>query len=391
MLPNGKVWIVISCQGVADTIRDEVDDGNFAQAKTLSFKAQALADKLASFVAQKGGHLHLNLLERQIIEAPESVAEELPNILEGYRQDLPGMICVGVGLTFEEASTAMKLSHLTNDIELYDPDDNRFSGAKQYTTKSEGQVTLPINMFDQTVPGVQQHDMATEQQEQEVDDASEQKFITKPGIEEELEAESALVQAIAQILSGGAQQQQQQQAQQPRDLREALEGGPVEGYQPAQSGQSRQQGKPQVKGKPGEKEEKAEADPSSDATDAKLGALLHSVKASLPQIMAMHKENPDAYKSAMNLVQKLVGLTKERRMKKYENMAEDLNKAIRLKLPVGSRDGKWMKVMVNGKEVWRQAGAGLTMDAQGQPVSVKSANKQATGKPPVTGENVPKA
>lgn len=93
--------------------------------------------------------------------------------------------------------------------------------------------------------------------------------------------------------------------------------------------------------------------------------------------MALHDKNPEAYKAAMALVQKIVLAAKHGQTKKAEDITEDLEKAIRLRLPVGARKGNKLKVLINGHEVWRSMASGQVKDAQGEPVSVRSSNKEA--------------
>lgn len=359
----GSIFVVISCQGVADAIRDAIDHGRFAEARSLSYKANGLSRKLASAVQERGGHLQMFTYDRQVMEVPSTVAEDMPQYLDPYVKDMPGMVAAGLGLTFREAVAAMKASEISGEIEMYDPEDARFEGVSEYV-KAEQPYELPVNMFDVTVP-------------QEDPKPNQEGFVSRPEIEEELQAQAALIQAIAQVMGGGQQAQQPPQPE-ARDLREALEGGPVEGYQPQQPQGQEGQDKPQPKGEETEKEEMGSEGGSE--VDSRLGTLLHSVKASLPQIMSLHDKNPAAYKAAMNLVQKLVAVAKERRVKKAEDITDELNKTIHLRLPVGARKGNKRKVLVGGKEVWRQMGAGQVQDAQGQPISVKSHNRTADGK-----------
>lgn len=366
---QGPVFVVISCQGVADAIKDAVDQGRFSEARSLSYQAAGLARKLASHVQEKGGHLDVFLLERQVMEVPSTVAEDMPNYLEPYMSELPGMVAAGMGLTFREAVSAMQASEISGEIEMYDPDNVKFSGVSEYV-KAEQPYQIPVNMFDVTVPG-----------EKPIE--SDEDFKSRPSADEEMQAQAMLVQALAQIMGGGQQMQQPQQ-QDPRDLREALEGGQIDGYQPHEDAGDKSPKKDSKGSDSGDKSPKkdtsdkeVEKEEEGD-TDDRLDKLLHGVKASIPQIMALHDKNPEAYKAAMSLVQKLVAVAKERRVKKAEEITDALNKA--LKLPIGSRRGNRRKVLVNGREAWRQMASGQVQDQQGQPISVKSSNKASEGK-----------
>jgi hypothetical protein len=289
-------------------------------------------------------------------------------ILEGYSKDIPGLIAVGMGLSFREAVAAMHASIATGDIEMYDPENPIFEGVGEYIRKVEQPLELPVNMFDATIPKV------------EGEDPDQDGFVAKPEFEKDVEMQSAMVQAMAQVLQGGQQQQQQmmQQAQQqPRDLREALEGKQVDGYAPAEEGEEGKGKKSKDSEGSGEKSETKGDDEGDEGDSDKLDALLGKVKESLPQIMALHDKNPQAYKAAMALVQKLVQVAKQGKTKKAEEVTDELEKAIRLRLPVGARKGNKRKVLVDGKEVWRSMAAGQVQDSKGQPISVRESNKEA--------------
>ena len=302
-MPSGSVFVVISCQGVTDAIRDAVDQGQFNDARALSYKTTGLARKLASQVQEKGGHLTVFIPERQVMEVPSSVAEDMPSYIEPYMQELPGMVAVGMGLTFGEAVMAMKTSLISGEIEMYDPKDSKFGRDNEYAkadaegSHSEMPYQLPVNMFDVTVP------------ETEPVEPNNEGFVSRPEVEEELQAQAALIQALAQLMTGGQQPQPGQPGQpgqDPRDLREALEGGPVEGYQPQEEGEGKgSEKKPKKESKKKDSDEKAEKDDEEGGAEKRLGKILSDVKASLPQIMALHDKNPAAYKAAMTLVQKL--------------------------------------------------------------------------------------
>jgi hypothetical protein len=358
----------LACDAAVDVIRDAVDGGRFEQARELAYKIKGLSQKLKSTVQEKGGHLHFFILDRQVLEVPESVAETLPNILSDYTQELH--VFVGMGMTFREAAMACRASKLSGEIEMYDATDPRFEGVSEYF-KSENPFELPVNLFDVTMP----------ENEEIEPEAGNSKGPAIPSIQEALSAEAQLVQAMAQAMQGGAPEQAQaaQQAQ-PRDLREALEGQQIQGYQPqqpqqAQAAQQAQQAQPAQPA-----EETAQAAPEEPDTGERLNGLLSQVKESLPNIMELHDKNPQAYRAAMNLIQKLVMVAKERNVQKAEEITEALNKKLELRLPVGFRRGNKRKVLVNGREVWREMSAGMVQDSHGQPISIKEANREAQNK-----------
>ena len=316
---NGKIFIVISLQGVAEQIREAIDDSNFDKAKRLSYMYESIGEKIQSIVRERGGYMHLFLADRQVLEVAPTVAEDIPGMLENYAKDIAGPIAMGMGLSFREAVAAMHASTSTGEIEMYDPENPIFEGASEYVNKAERPFELPVNMFHSTIPKPKAEENKND-------------FVSKPGIKDDIKMQSALIQSMLQLLQGNqAQQQQQQQAMMqqqgqqssggPRDLREALEGKQVEGYSPEDQAAEKQSiEKPQqAKQEPEEKEKESHE---------KLDALLGKVKESLPQIMALHDKNPEAYKAAMALVQKIVLAAKHGQTKKAEDITEDLEKAI---------------------------------------------------------------
>ena len=48
-----------------------------------------------------------------------------------------------------------------------------------------------------------------------------------------------------------------------------------------------------------------------------------------------------------------------------------------MKYPIGTRKGRKVKVIIDGKAVWRSMSAGRVQDARGQAISVKSHNAAA--------------
>jgi hypothetical protein len=120
------VWVIIATDGVSDKIRDLVDSGYFSEAKSIDIHLKAVSDKIQSLVNEKGGDIKISTYDRQVLELPISVAEELPLILAGYRQVFGSMMSVGMGLDMNEAALAVKKSTYTNDIEMYDPKDDTY-------------------------------------------------------------------------------------------------------------------------------------------------------------------------------------------------------------------------------------------------------------------------
>ena len=140
----------MSCNELANRLREYIDKGFFGESKSLTYQINSFLEKIASFAQERGGHLHVNLVDRQVLELDEDSAEELPNILEGFRAQSSANIACGVGLTFDEAASAMRASMISDEIELYDPEDSRFSGVVYYKSENGNDFVLPHNLFDAT-------------------------------------------------------------------------------------------------------------------------------------------------------------------------------------------------------------------------------------------------
>src|SRR5271170_8087399 len=103
MATQNSIWIVISCDAAAERVRSLLDRGYFAEAEGLSNSIKSFSGKISKEAESKGGHLYVTLMERIVMQVPLSYAEELPNVVEGYREALGSDVAVGLGLSFEEA------------------------------------------------------------------------------------------------------------------------------------------------------------------------------------------------------------------------------------------------------------------------------------------------
>jgi hypothetical protein len=374
MPTTNSVWISISCEELSDRIKEKIDRGLFEDAQSMSYAVTSFLDKISKFFQSKGGHLYINLIDRQIIETTDTVAEEIPNIIEGYKEILGNRVAVGLGLTFNEATLAMQMSRYSGEIELYDSTDPKFKqnesghGYAKAETESQ-QVNLPHNIFDPLTP---------KPNFQESDHLP--KF--RPSVQEEFQSDTKFIQSMAQQFAPPPPPppQQQPNQNQSQDLLEALHGGKVPGHSPSPEQQQPKQ-KPKTGNTNGAPEDDDDHAHISHA-NTKLGELLTNVSSYIPQIMALEEKNPQAYKNAMKLIHKLLEVAKKRKTNKSEQESEleELNKRIKRKLPVGSVVNRRKKVLINGREVWRSVSAGQVMDTQGEAISVKSSNYQAEGK-----------
>ncbi|RLF65138.1 MAG: hypothetical protein DRN30_04580, partial [Thermoplasmata archaeon] len=126
-------------------------------------------------------------------------------------------------------------------------------------------------------------------------------------------------------------------------------------------------------------------------SDDKIAAQLDNIKGQIPQIMGLADKDPKAFKQTMNMINKLIQLahSRSKTTKKSETREkiEQLIKAINSKAstkpsshgiiyPVGTRLGRYKKVLVEGKSTWREMSSGAVKDNSGNPISVKEYNKQ---------------
>jgi hypothetical protein len=392
MSSSNTVWISISCDLLAQEIKRLLDMGFFAEASAKSYKANALLNKMKTFVQSKGGNMKIMLLERQVFELGVIAAEELPNLVQSYKTEFGRKISVGMGLTFEEASKAMQLSTSTGDIEMYDPEThskemkeefgaNAVKDTEKYFKAEGDSPDFDLDM-DLDMPEYNQAGAATSR------NGNDYFHAPVPDINAHQQMEQQYIQQINQSLGFDPQQMMQQQ-QQPRDLLESLNGGQMQGYNPEQAQQEKAQSKEGANPSDEEQQmesEVAQAEEEAKQTDQKLATLLGTVKEQIPQIMALSQKDPKAFKQAMAMVSKLVNVAHQRKKtQKAETLesAEEFAKAIKMGIhrhqlfPVGTRLKGKKKVMVNGKEVWRSLRAGQVRDSKMQPISVESSNYYA--------------
>jgi len=388
MSTQTSVWIMIATDGVSNKIKDLVDSGYFVEAHDLDYHLKAVADKLNKLVGEKGGSVKLSTYDRQVLELPITVAEELPLILAGYRQVFGPLMAVGMGLDLREAALASKKSVFSNDIELYDPKDESYKVLVK-TLELEDEVFQPQpNLYDETHP---------KSPKASADEADVGRYIPGLNAQQALEAENQLVQATVQQLMGPAQaMQQQQQAQmeqqaKEQEKQESGKGG--EGSLLEELSGEKKSDKPKTESKQSKasSEDDSDADDSDDESDdddsddssgstEKLGQLLSDVQDKMPKLMELHDKNPEAFKKVVNLLHKLVSVVKSRKSdaKKseagIEAMTEELNKMIKIRYPVGTVKGRKKKVIVDGKAKWRGVAAGQVKDVKGNAISVESHN-----------------
>lgn len=409
-MSSNSVWVVISSNKAQEKLIRLIDSGQLAEAVGRNQALESLVNKIKAFVQQYGGYLPIAVFGRIVMQIPSSAAEQVPNIIEGFKDSLGDKIAAGIGMTFEEATKAARLSEGSGQIEMFDPESNTDSidsddddfekSAINGGRRLNSNVILPVNLFNPMVPDDSEYKEQLKPKE---------KPPMFPSLEESMQAEGQLLQMIAMQMGGGQpqpspDQMQAQQAQQQvpaRNLLEALNGAPVQGSPDGSQGEAPQEGAPPSENEAPEQaieQEVDQAEEDASSFDKKLAGILHNVKNQIPQIMALSDKDPKAFKQTMQLIQKLIQTAHSGKSKspveksEMRQEVEDLEKAFNKRLsyfkgfnkpqhlPLHSRKGKFKKVLVNGKEVWREMSAGQVQDDKGEPISVESSNLASQGK-----------
>lgn len=394
---ENKVYILICLEGVSDKISGLIDAGYFGEAKNLDYNIWSLKDKIKSLISTRGGEYLLGTYERHVLYLPLSIAENLPLLLEGYKNVFGDRMYVGIGLTLPEAKKATDLSMVTGKIEMYDPEEEAYQDLGK-SDMIDG-IDLEREIFE-TSP--QPNVFDRQHPEPPKADATKFKigqYVPGPDAQTALQLEAQMIQATVQVLNAPAQQaqqqmqqqmeqMQQQQAQQqedqkePSDLKEALSG------EKSASGEKKESSSEKEKDsdKKEEKDEKIGQDADKDSGDDnkeadKLATLLEMVNEKVPKLTDLADKNPEAFKKVIGLVHKIVDMAKEKKKdldkQEIKDMTEELNKAIKMFYPVGTvKQGK-KKVMKDGKASWRSVKAGMVKDNQGNAISVQSHNDKS--------------
>jgi len=401
----GTIWVVISAAEAKDKLVDFIDSGYLAQAVGYAFALDGLIDKMKLSIQQYGGSIPLALYERIVMQVPANLAEQIPNIMAGYSDALNNKVAVGFGLTMEEASFAAKKSKHTGKIELYSAQTHNEPVNKTQTRQLSPGIQLPANLYNPNVPD-------------NTDYIGQKEFKPRPPPQQEMQSENDYIQSVIQQLGGmspeqmkqqmdqmqqqAQQAQQQQQGDSPRNLLQTLSGQAVppgkadlkeDSKDDKKSSKDDDKGAQPDDGKDA-KELKDKIDEAEKTTsDDKIIASLEGIKNYIPQLMGLAESNPKVFKQTMDMINKLLSVAKEnQKVKKTQILLEiqELAKAIDnqaqirprsngIHYPVGTRLGRFKKVMANGKAIWREMSSGQVQDNAGQPISVKEANKQAKG------------
>jgi hypothetical protein len=348
-----KVWLVIDTSQVAAKIDEYIEQGDFASANQLHSNIMSYGEHIKSLIISKmygDGKLIVQTDVKTVALLSPTQIKNLP-ILESIIDQNHGDAGVGIGLTLQEAVMAAKKSLTTGQIELYDSQEEVFKA--EYLNKANlyDGLKLSPNVFDPKIPTPP--DPPTPKNREYDREA------IVPSIQDALNAEQQMIQILAEQISGGGLQQQNT-PNIPPQLLQALQTQQQPEAQPAEAQNSQ--------------EEEKQSDEGSKSHE-KLANLLALVDEKMPKFLEMANSNPEAFKKLMNLIHKLLDFAKEKNIQKIEikNYAEELNKRLK-SLPVGSVRGRRIKVIVNGRPVWRSVASGMILDSQGQPISVRSSN-----------------
>lgn len=380
MSSQNTVWVVINCQTIVDNLRERIDNGAFSEVNEAISFMKAFSAKLQSMVQQYGGHVYVMLYERVVIEMPITIADQVPGLVDELKKEVGPEVACGIGMDYEEAHKACLASQGSGNIELYGEDEttksDEWEGAKDPFEISPNLFNPEMQRTVNPIPGRPPNKAHAP--------------VMRPGIEEELQMDAQYLQALGQSLGAGQQPQPQpgqegqqpgqpgQEQEEPQDLLEALNGGPVDGHSPKKDEEESEE--------EGEPEEKDEMDSEEGDGDdhSKLAASLLGIRDRIPELITLQERNPEAFKQSLAMIQKLIGLARSRKKATAKSEIDDINvkidelaKKIQMKYPVGTRKGRKVKVIIDGKAVWRSMSSGRVQDAKGQAISVKSHNATA--------------
>lgn len=392
------LWVVINAANISLGLSRLVDRGDFENAKNTKFYLDNFIKKLKSLCQTHGGSAHLLLYERMILELSIDAAELLPNVIENYMPNLSTKIGVGIGMNFEEANEAAQKSMSTKKIELYEKEEEPLSYVKSELIKESidsqspkrSPVDLPPNIFDPELPD--SRDMTridTGGKRPKLDAQYKTSMtkpnpaITKPSLKEDVANQKALIDHLLNEVKFPKEKIEQQVEMMKQKAAEQMQMQ----QQMAQQQQAQEQMAQQQQAEANQKEEIEEAVPEKDEHDIvseKLLGFLGNLKNQMPDLIRLHDSNPEAFKQVMSLISKMLKLSKQKIQKGEESITEELEKNIRKKikrakgstLPVGTLKGRKIKVLSNGRAVWRSVASGMVRDTTDNPISVKSRNLQ---------------
>lgn len=387
------LWVVINAANIGLGLTRLIDRGDFDNAQATKYYLDNFIKKLKSLCQTHGGSAHLLLYERMILELPVDAAELLPNIIENYMPNISTKIGVGIGMNFEEANQAAQKSMFTKKIELYEKEEAPLNYVKSEITKStigseapqRSPVDLPPNIFDPELPdskNMTRIDTGGKRPkldgQYQLASTKPDPVVTKPDLKQDIANQKVLIDHILDEIKFPKEKIEQQVQVMKQKAAEQMQMQQQMAQQQAQQAQQQEAAEVNQKDELEEIPEKDEHDRVSE----KLLGFLGNLQNQMPQLMKLHDSNPEAFKQVMSLINKMLKLSKQKIQKSDKSITEELEKNIRKRikrakgstLPIGSLVGRKIKVLSNGRAVWRSVASGMVRDTTDTPISVKSRN-----------------
>lgn len=331
-----KVFMVVSADRAVDQMRRSIDSGDNERAMRISQELHAYLDDLRKKVETAGGRCWIHLYERTVCETEPDLAADLVPYLDSFEPRFGTKPAVGLGMSLKTAAHACERSSQTGEIEFDGLD------GEPVDQEQSKELNHPPGALDPENPE------SPEAPDRDVP-VDPEVVPMPPGVApaEEFQARESLAAALVPPMPQVPQPQPEAEPQQEAEV-----------------------------------EQKAEDFEERQPGDAIVERLVQ-IKEHLPEIMDMARRDPKGFQHAMSAVKGLIQLA---RMQKsldpylYEDLEKGLatgSRKYQAKFPVGTVRGGRVKVIVNGRPVWRSVRAGIVKDRQGRPVSVKSSNKDA--------------
>lgn len=403
-----SLWVVISNEKAQQKLQSLIDNGHLEETYSLQYALRAFNEKVKSLVQEKGGHLHLLLYERVVMQVPETVAAQLPSIAEAYEEMFGEKIAVGVGMSFKEATSAAMASRQSEQIELYDPETH----SDQAKEKDLLRQSPPYKLIDRNGQLTQKPPTPPSiEEDSEMSNFMVQRTMTELGMAPPPgpESDSEVSQEPADPYQVQEDQEQQLQTDapdahqlddpsmmsqevpedfMPSNLLEALLGHPVPDTEDLED--------ENYEGETGDVDLEQALGEQEEAPVGPLDDVLGPAVGRIPEIMQMASQDPKAFKEAMKYLHKILDVAKKKKLddtqkKEVEFLAESLEKAKKARkrgaiargkgthvtYPVGTRKGRRIKVRLpDGRTVWRSMASGRVKNITGEPVSVKQYNNE---------------
>jgi len=358
-----KIWVDLMMPQIKQKLESPESISGEQELMFMQANINAIRQKVRSFILETGGQVVLELPYRFVFSADEAQADALESFIEGYRTSLQTDIAAGIGITAKDAARAMNLSIQTKQIEFFDP--NSDTEGNPQANKVPGDI--PPN---QVANKIRKDPEFLAVKDDEVAEKDKNAPLVPLSADEEMAVQEDRVTKLA-MMQMSAVNPPEPPAPAPQQM--------APGQDPNQPPE------PEQKAEIEETEmdpAKAEADAAEaehaehmSASHGKIAGLLSTIKMYIPEIMGMAEKNPEAFNAAMKLVSGALKLGKS--MSESRDL-DSLQKAI-VRVPVGTiKDGKMKQQDPVTKRIhWRGVKTNLLMGPDGNPISVKSNNKES--------------